>query len=580
VVGWISNTLIFWDSDISVLPLFTNDGAPVVPFTPTPIPPPTDTPGPGTPTAGPTPTPRGTPEARQPATTNLVRRGEVPAPEGDEMVVTVVGEPMLGDPREPLAVIGSSGRNMQLLAQSAEVQLWSGLFGEAQSYWLPAPAGLLWRGSTLYVTTTSDSGQAEGTIDASRIRIVQAPRHERAEVLRFPSLNDGGRSRGAMALIGSREEAGMFMLESTGTLQQILLEEQDAKWVSPNDLDGVLLRAPNAWTGRNSFTWMRNDGTGLQIFTQPFHNLAGVAGDVDGTVWWIETPQANLDQWQLWRYDPFDALIELRLRADSKLLREAIGTDRPMTPQLVAVEPAFDDAAQSRERNSLSLLVDTSSLVEQTPHHGLVRIQIDDASVGPQASAQSVELLLSEGNYRSPLALSPDGMRLAFLLFDAALTSLTSGFITPPNRVNLLTLTGPDAGRIQVAYQANSPFEFLAPTLSWRGNSRLVVARSRFAGERADGLDQFGLVQISFSPEEVSDGTLETSTWLFEGGERLLDFTTCRNDDYVLLLVRSEEDVVEVTRWGGAGQPRPLLGLPVMLNRTFSCWQAPVPQYE
>lgn len=88
-VGWIASTLVYWDSDLSVLPLYRADGSPVIPFTPSATQPPTATPLPGTPTVTPTPTPIDTPPIRDSLSVIMPPRRSAPLPALDNLLLIV-----------------------------------------------------------------------------------------------------------------------------------------------------------------------------------------------------------------------------------------------------------------------------------------------------------------------------------------------------------------------------------------------------------------------------------------------------------------------------------------------------------
>ena len=126
-----------------------------------------------------------------------------------------------------------------------------------------------------------------------------------------------------MALLGSQTTSGLYLLDQTGRARQLWQYENAARWLNSDPDAGFLLTEPPANGGLHTFTWLRNDGSGLQFYAQPFFAIQGVAGDAYGGLWWIERPQAALDQWQLWHYDPTNQQIVLRLQASSSLFAAA-----------------------------------------------------------------------------------------------------------------------------------------------------------------------------------------------------------------------------------------------------------------
>ena len=106
--------------------------------------------------------------------------------------------------------------------------------------------------------------------------------------------------------------------------------ERSATWLGPTIEDGIVVATADLPISPNGFTWVRTDGTAVQIAAQPFHRIRGIAGDSHSGLWWIETPQALLDQWQLWHYDPRTRQIAMPLQVN-----EALFSTEPSTPLLV-----------------------------------------------------------------------------------------------------------------------------------------------------------------------------------------------------------------------------------------------------
>jgi hypothetical protein len=312
---------------------------------------------------------------------------------------------------------------------------------------------------------------------------------------------------------------------------------------------------------------MRNDGNGLQIFAQPFHTVQGVAGDAYGGLWWIETPQANLDQWQLWHYNPATASIAMRLQATGGLF-EGENTERQRTPVLLAVQPVIPG-----DVSNVILYVDTYDGASQTPYTGFYRLGVQTDGAGIAQVSDRPLLLLEEGQYRGPLVVSPDLSRLVYFVHDAAIPSLTSGAVKPANTVKLLTLPGRDQNVASTVYTSESRFEFVAPAAAWLGLDRVLLARSRFGGSNANTLDQFAIVQVQLPPGGSVEGSVAAGSYLLPRRQSLLDFAACL-DGTALLLTRDGAGVQSLARWEGQGQSFPLFGLPGQLDRTLLCWQA------
>ena len=600
-VGWISITLVYWNSDIGQLPRYFRNGLPVVPFTPAPTATPTETPDPTIPTAVPTPTQRATSEIRQPepqstGPQSTGRSSDAPLPEADELSVFVSGDAIPARSGGIVDITIVDGQSARLDVQTATIEIWSGLFGQEPGEWVLAPAELLWGGAELTVRARASSNDLSLLV-ASRVRIVRPPVQERSELLYFPSLAESVASDEVMGLLGGREEQGVYLLTATGTLQQILVNEQDAAWVGGDEFAGMLLQSPPSPTGLNRFSWVRADGTGLLISAQPFHNISGVAGDGFRGIWWIETPQADFDQWELWHYDPAAASIELRLRSTGAILRRAENVGA--VPVRDSVVPLLLSARPSIDGQLLSLTLDSVDRAQQQLYTGLFALELGGAAEGVEPAEQlnllSARLLLPGASYRGPLKVNPAQTELAYFVYDADHPSLTSGFITPANRLNLLTLSGAGEGAIQTVYETQTSAEFLAPQITWRDNSQLVVARSRFDDENIFSSELFGLVEIRLpekSPvgaatdanvaivEASGDVPADAPIWnthLLPDGQQILDFTACRDGLYTLLIMQDAAGNLQVGRWGGEGRPRPLFGLPLELQRAFICWRAPAP---
>lgn len=587
VVGWMAMNLLRWNADLGLLPRFNNDGSPLTPLTPTappPLtdtPPPADAPPPADPEATPSPVAQATAAIRQPASAGQLTGAAPPEPGSSERVGRITGEQIPANPLEPLPVLDEDGNTVQLDLQTATVEIWSGLFGQQSGAWVPAAPELLWAGTRVYVQLPDGANSTEGQANASRIRIVGAPLLARTQVLSLENVNTAVQGETVMALLGSREQQGVYMLESVGTLQQLFIAEQNAVWMSEDPLSGLLLRTPTFATSVNSFTWLREDGTGISFLAQPFHEIRGVAGDLHSGIWWIETPQADVDHWQLWHYNPASTQIALHLQAPGSFFRRADeSVSASLVPVLLAVEPALgpDDRPQS-----VTLVMDTVDRVTQTPYGGVFRMGIPGGDfpsdpTDAETIVRSLEQLLPPNTYRGTPRISPDGTQMAYFVYEPEHPSLTSGFITPPNGLRLLLLSGDRAGENFPLYQTETPFEFLATDLSWRDNQRLVLARSRFPAGDAFGAELFGLVQLQLPTRaELGAATVELVTYEFPEDEALYDFAACRDGEFTLVVMRNAEGTLEVGRWRDAARPRPLFGLPDGLSRAFVCWRAPAP---
>jgi hypothetical protein len=503
-----------------------------------------------------------TPVLRQPDVGQLPA-ASVPGPEADEQIVAVAGSAIPPDPLQSITMTLADGSNVGVRVQNAVVEVWGGVFNDPQAGWVPGLATLLWPGTRVYLQATSG---ADGALDASRIRIVGEPSAERVKLLDLPEIRAGVEEGTALALLGSQDARGIYLLGTDARAQQLWQYENSAVPVSGDPNAGFLLREPQSAEGLATFTWVRDDGTGLQFFAQPFHSVQGVAGDAYGGLWWIETPQATFDQWQLWHYDPAAAAITLRLQATGALFTGSDESTR-RTPALTAVQPLIPG-----DPSNVILYVDTIDAERQTPYAGFYRLQVASQGDGPAEVSDGPQRLLAAGEYRGPLVVSPDLTRMAYFAYDAAVPSLTAGASSPANTLKLLALAPRGEGSTTTVYRSETRFEFLAPELVWQGNDRLLAARSRFEPGSTRALDRFGLVQVQApAAEEVT-----ASTYLLPRQQSLLDFAACQ-DGAALLLTRDREGNQALARWEGQGQSFPLFGLPAQLDRTFLCWQAPAP---
>ncbi len=570
VLGWVSSQLVVPYADLSLVPRYRADGTSVDA-------PPAESGEQGgglgdllsnLPSPTPTATPLVTPVLSQPVVQPLPA-ASVPGPEAGEQIVGVAGSAIPPDPLQPITMALPDGSNVPVQVQNAVVEVWGGVFNDPLAGWVPAPADLLWPGTRLYLQATGEN-TADGTLAATRVRIVGEPSAERVKLLDLAGVRDAVASGSAVTLLASQSGPGLYMLSNNGKAQQLWQYEDSAAWVSGDPNAGFIVREPQAAGGLSTFTWVRNDGTGLQFFAQPYHTVQGVAGDAYGGLWWIETPQATMDQWQLWHYDPATATIALRLQATGALFTAADESTR-RTPILQAVQPVIPG-----DVSNVTLFVDTVDTERQTPFAGFYRLAVQTGGDGAAQVTDGPQQLLAEGQYRGPLVVSPDLSRLAYFAYDAAVPSLTSGAVKPPNTLNLLTLPARGDSSSRPVYRSETRFEFLAPAVAWLGGDRLLAARSRFAAGGTD-LDPFGIVQVQLpAAGETADATanteVATSSYQLPRQQSLLDFTACL-DGAALLLTRDRDGGQALARWQGQGQSFPLFGLPAQLDRALLCWQ-------
>lgn len=557
-VGWIFRDLVVLNGDPAAAERYRADGTPLTPQ------PPTATPTPGPPTETPTPTPQLTPAIGD-LQAGPAGGSAPPAPLPDEQTFTMSGPQMPADPRSAIPVLAADGRTLLLDVRSAEVSIWGGLLGPDVTGWLPAPGELLWPGSQVYAVAAPSPSDARLLV-AERVRLAAAPALPRVEAAAVSTLAEAHQRGVAMGLLGSREEQGVYLLTTEGTVQQLWGDENSAEWVSGDEAAGLVLRSPDRPAGANSFTWVRTDGSGLTIYAQPFHTLRGVAGDAFQGLWWIETPMADLDLWQLWQYDADAGQIALRFQAAGDILAEAEGQRPSLFPTLLAAAP---------RDGGVELLLDSADRATQEQYQGLFRLNVTTDATGRGALDGEPELLVAAGRYRGPVRVSPDRTRIAFFSYDPEVASLTSGVITPANQLRLYTLSGRGASTIRTLYSVETRFEFLAPSLEWLGNNRLIAARSRFAAGDVLGLDRFGLVMVQLAADDALPALTAPPTAtssLLPNGRSLLDFAACRDAAGVLLVVDDGQESLELQRWRGEGRPEPIYRVPANLSRTFVCW--------
>lgn len=572
VVGWVSTQLVVPYGDFSSVPLYRADGISVDA-------PSADESSAGDsailatlPTATATPTPLVTPVIRLPDVVTQAG-GNVPAPDLSEQVVTIGGASIPPDVMAPIPATAATGAAIQVDSRDAVVEIWSAVLGDPNGVWAPANASLLWPGTVVYMTAepSTQTGADGSTIQlATRLRIVAAPQADRVKELSLPEVETATNANEAIALLGSRTAPGLYLLERSGRAQQLWQYETAAAWLSGDPDAGFVVSEPPASGGISTFSWMRNDGSGLQIIAQPYHTVRGVAGDAYGGLWWIETPNAAVDLWQLWHYNPATVQISLRLQATGALFAQASSQQSDsLTPTLIAVQ-----LVTPGDPSSSFLFVDTSDTTLQQPFTGVFRLRVESDAEGRGAIVEGPQQLLENGAYRGPLVLSPDMSRLAFFAYDPSQPSLTSGVVKPANTVNVLTLSGRGASIIRTAYVTETRFEFLAPEMAWQDNERVVLARSRFAPGRSDEQDWFGLVQVQLPPPGSSPADpIVSSSYLLPRQQSVLDFAPCLDGASILVLARDSDGAQQLMRWNGQNQVFPIFGLPSQLDRTFLCWQ-------
>ncbi|MCB9137959.1 MAG: SH3 domain-containing protein [Caldilineaceae bacterium] len=555
LTGWMFRDLVFTTGDMTPVPKHRADGTPVDEPTATP------TPEPGTATPTPTPTPRQTPVIGGAPAADENGGALPPGPDADEQVLVMAGPTAPADPTLPIPVTDGEGRTRLLDVGAASIEAWGGLFGGDGTGWVPAPGELLAPGVRVYAVAAPAPTDAS-LLQAGRVRIVAGPDDfVRAQAAGSPELTAAVGEGRALALLASPEGPGVFLLEQDGGVSQLWADETSARWLSNDDRAGLVLETPDIPYAPGHFIWTRLDGSGLRIAAQPFHKLQGIAGDPFGGIWWIETPQADIDQWQLWHYDATRNRIRLRLQADGGLLGRA---ERPITPVLIAVQPDFAPG-ETGEIAGVSLLLDTIDEITQTPYQGLYRVSVRFDETGAGTISGLALPQLAAGRYRGPLAVSPDQTQLAYFDYSADVPSLTGGAVEPANTVRILTLSGQGAGVNRSLYQAQNEFEFLGPAITWQGNDRLLSARSRFDNSERPQADQFALARLV-----VADGADEG--YVLPEGKRVYDAAGCRDGRASLAVIGSAPaETLELVAWGSSA-PRALYRLPPQLAQVLVCW--------
>ncbi len=565
-IGWMAVNLLQLAGDTAFLPRYRNDGEPLTPPTPTYTPPP------GTPTPTVPPTPRATPVIQEPLVEPLPAI-VAPLPEQGELALTISGEGSVPDPLLPIAAVDPTGQTVALTVDNAAIRIWTGVFGQFPGDWASAPAGLLWPGTQVYVTGAPAPNDPASYV-ATRVSIVAPPEQARVKLFTAPDITASLGAGAAVGMMGSREEPGVYLLETSGTLRQLYTDEKETGWAGNNPSAGLVISTQDAPTGPNRFSWARPDGIGVQVVAQPYHSLRGVVSETFSGLWWIETPQADLDQWQLWRYDAVTGQVALQLRATGAVFQAGSAIVAPgLTPQLLAAYPTFDPG--SGAVTQVTLVLDTLDDATQKLYTGVFRVTVRINPDGNGEVTGTPQLLLTPESYRGPLQVSPDGSKLAYFVYDPEQPSLTSGFIRPANLLRVLTLMGRAASTIRTVYVTENRFEFLAPNLAWQGNDRLVVARSRFAQGDTFGIERFGVVQVQLPPPDEPAGDILAVSYLFPNQRELRDYATCQDGRYTLTVTTADDGNLELARWDGQQPPQPLFLLPANLSRVFVCWQAP-----
>lgn len=565
LLGWMFRDLVYTEGDSAILPAYALDGTPLTPM------PPTATTAPGLPTETPSPepsatsTPLQTPQVLLPEVAPIAR-SSIPPPEPGETTLTLGGAEVPANPLASIPATAPDGSELFLRPDSAAVEIWGGLFGAPDAGWVAAAGELLWPGAIVYVSGDEIAPGQE--YDAARVRIVGAPELPRVALDDGSALREAVTAARASALVGGASAEGVSLLDTDGNVSTLWPDGASAYWLGGEPEAGLIAPSPHTLYGTDGFVWVRDDGAGLRIDAQPFHRINGIAGDLYTGLWWIEVPEAPIDAWQLWQWDPSSRSIQQRLQSDGSVFAAASPVvAKSLIPRLLVASPAITGSS-----SSMVLLADSVDASTQRIDQGIFRLSVDVPAEGAGALAESPRLVLAPGSYRSPIALSPDHKRLAYSVFDADQPSLTSGQITPANRIKMLTLSGPEASTIRTVYQTETALEFIAPLLVWQDNETLLTARSRFAAAGALALDLFGVVWIELP---ASGDTPSAISVRVPARQTLVDFTGCRDEESALLVLLNRDGSLEYARWSGFEPVAARFTVPNNLTRAFICWRVP-----
>jgi len=569
-LGWMFRDLIFLNADQSLLPVYRTDGTPVNPADPgLPTAAPPAAAALDTATPLPTATPLATPVLEAPSGSGSVT-SPAPPPAADEVAMQVADGISDVNRLAALPVI-ANGAALGLRLESAAVQIWGGLFGADTAGWVTAPADLLLGGAQLYVQGAPDPTDPQRWL-TTRLRIVAPPPGERTVVSTNEALATQAANNNLMALLGSRDQGGIYLLTRAGVAQPLWGDEQNAQWAGASPAAGLLILATDRPLLPNHFIWARTDGSMIRIAAQPFQQIRGVVADDAAGLWWIETPQAQLDQWQLWHYDPRTRQLLLQLRADPLVA--------PNGEALLPVLQGIFRQTTAEQLTEVTLFVDTVATASQQAQRGLYRLTVPIPADGSLSTAVTPQRLLAAGDYQAPLAVSPDQQQLAYLYYDPSVASLIRPELPaevqqPANSVRLLLLSGAGANTILPLYRTESSDEFLAPNLRWLTNARLQVVRSRFAPGSNFDLERFAVVDLRLTSAGAGAAVgVAANRYLLRGDYALQEGATCRTDETFLLVEGNRSGVLELVRWDGQGAAQPLFGLPAYLNRALLCWQS------
>jgi len=582
--GWMFRDLVALQGDPAVLPLYGSDGTALTPAAPTggegaessgesvlPLLP-TSTP---TPEPSPTATPLVTPEVRLPDVSNPPA-ASVPPPETGEFMATIAGDSLPANPLAPIPAVAADGREFALRVETAAVELWGGILGNAEMQWMPVAGELLWPGTIVYVAARSGAVEG-GSVIAGRVRIAGAAQFERVTLEDGSAFANAALSANTVGLVGGGG-AGISILTTEGAVSALWQDAASVQWLDGGDA-GVVAPLNAEPYGRHGFIWARTDGAALRIHAQPWYAIQGMAGDPYTGVWWIETPLFNTGRWQLWQWEPQSARVLMRMDSGDDLFARAEGQGETaiaphLVPKLVALH-----AQTPGDPTRVVLHVSTRDALSLAPNQGIFRIEIVGSVGEPATVVGAPTLLVRAGLYQEPLVLSPDHSRLALLAYDSDQPSLTAGAITPANRLKSLALTGTNAGSLTTLYQTETALEFLAPLLTWQDDGTLLAARARFAASGVSQIDMFGAVWLEVSSaSQVSSAQSTNATAIsvrIPAGRQLQDIAGCRLEQSALLVLLNNDGSLDYARWASIEPITPTFTVPNNLKMVFTCWRNP-----
>jgi hypothetical protein len=404
---------------------------------------------------------------------------------------------------------------------------------------------------------------------ANSVRIVAAPAFERVALEDGSEIASEIASQNALALVGTGDSPGVSLLTASGEVSALWADGQSATWLGETDEDGFVVNTQYERYSPSGFVWIRPDGSGLRIAAQPWFEVRGVSGDPYTGLWWIERPMANSGVWQLWNWDPAQQRVVMRLSESTAVFAAAsplAGTD--LLPRLLMINP---DVAG--DPSNTTFYVDTSDAQTLQLNAGVYRLRLAAPAGQPGVLSTPPQVVLAPDTYRSPLTVSPDRTRLVYSVYDADHPSLTSGQVTPANRLKSLDL---ETSAIQTIYQAETPLEFIAPLLAWQDSNTLLTARSRFAATGTLGLDLFGSVWIQL-PRAGQNEEPSAISASIPASRTLLDFAGCREQQSALLVLLNDDGSLDYARWNGFQPIQTAFTVPNNLTRATLCWRLPEP---